>query len=224
MGAAGRYPWRVSGGGRRIWMSASGTASGVLSVGGRGVVDVLSRSCPLIGWYGVDITGPIPVGRGGPGPTTRTPWRKVSLFSQVIPMSAAHKLPSSSSTSACITGWGRVFTGDEPYSLTISERFARALSLAIYSARSWSYKPSEYGPYPVRLRLSPHLMFSPYWWFHSLWSPGLSLVSAMAPPHSVSGRQIQFPDHSWISWAAGFSTMAYASTIRYSVIPQSWPW
>ena len=56
-----------------MWISASGATSGFSDVGGRTVVGVLSRSRPPIGWYGVDIAGPIPVGRGGPGPTTRMP-------------------------------------------------------------------------------------------------------------------------------------------------------
>ena len=72
-------------------------------------------------------------------PTTRTTWTKVSLFSHVIPMSAAHRLPSSSITSACNTGCGRIRTGAKPYYFTISERSVRALTLAIFSARSCSY-------------------------------------------------------------------------------------
>ena len=54
-------------------------------------------------------------------------------------MSAASRLPSSSITSVCNTGCGRIRTSDEPYSFTISERSVRALSLAIFYVRSWSY-------------------------------------------------------------------------------------
>ena len=63
----------------------------------------------------VDITGSCPVGLEKFGPTTQTSRRNVSLSSQVIPMSAARKFPSASSTSACIAGRGRVVGGDEPY-------------------------------------------------------------------------------------------------------------
>ena len=139
MGVAGRYPWRISCGGRRSWIPASGTVSGVDGVGDCAIVDIFSRSWSRVGWYGVDIAGPIPAGHGGPGPTTRTPWRKVSLPAQVIPMSATRKLPSSSNTSVRMTGWGRMVAGGEPYSFTMAERSAGALSRAMLSARSWSY-------------------------------------------------------------------------------------
>ena len=139
MGAAGRYPWRISCGGRRSWISASGTVSSVEGVGGCAVVDVFSMPWSLVGWYGVDITDPIPDGRGGLGPTTRTPWRSVSFPAQVIPMSAARRLPSSSSTSVQMTGCGRVGAGGEPYSFTMAERSARALSRVMSSVCSWSY-------------------------------------------------------------------------------------
>ena len=49
-------------------------------------------------------------------------------YVQVIPMSAARRLPSSSSTSVWMTGCGRVIAGGEPYSFTMVERSARALS------------------------------------------------------------------------------------------------
>ena len=97
--------------------------------------------------YGVDMTGSCPVGRENLAPTTRTPCRNVSLSAHVIPMSAARKFPSSSRTSACIAGrgppvgvgepYGRVAARDEPYSLTIAVRSARALSRAMISMHSW---------------------------------------------------------------------------------------
>ena len=96
--------------------------------------------------YGVDMTGSCPVGRENFGATTRTPCRNVSLSSHVMPMSAARRFPSASSTSACITGrglavgvggtYGCVAAGDEPYSLTIAVRSARALSRAMFSVHS----------------------------------------------------------------------------------------
>ena len=105
----------------------------------------MKNSFPPLG-YGVDMTGSCPVGRENYGPTIRTPCRNVSLSSHVMPMSAAHRLPSASSTSACIAGrglaagvggpYGCVHAGDEPYSLTIAVRSARALSRAMFSVHS----------------------------------------------------------------------------------------
>ena len=94
----------------------------------------------------MDITGSCPVGRENFGPTTRTPCRNVSLSSHVMPMSAARRFLSASTTSACIAGrglevgvdgpYGCVAGGDEPYSLTIAVRSARALSRAMFSVHS----------------------------------------------------------------------------------------
>ena len=104
----------------------------------------LRSSFPPLG-YGVDITGSCPVGCDNFEWTTRAPCRNVSLSSHVMPISAARKFPSSSSTSACIVGrglpvgvggpYGCVAAGDEPYSLTIAVRSARALSRAMLSGQ-----------------------------------------------------------------------------------------
>ena len=63
--------------------------------------------CSLTGWYGVDVDGRgLPGSSAALGPTTLTPWRKVSEPSQVIPMSAARRFPSLSMRSCWIMGWG----------------------------------------------------------------------------------------------------------------------
>ena len=70
------------------------------------VIDKGLLSSPPPGGYGVDVAGSCPVGRGSLDPTTRTLCRKVSLSSQVMPISSARKFPSASNTSACIGGRG----------------------------------------------------------------------------------------------------------------------